>query len=44
LSGAKLNAADLRGADLSNAKLSDAKNVTPAQLDEACGKPEGLAL
>jgi pentapeptide repeat protein len=46
--GANLSGANLSGADLSRASLSDAKNVTPTQLDEACGNaetklPEGLS-
>jgi uncharacterized protein YjbI with pentapeptide repeats len=37
LSGADLTHANLSGADLSNANLSNVKNLTQAQLDEACG-------
>ena len=37
LSGADLTHANLSGADLSDANLSDVKNLTQAQLDEACG-------
>jgi uncharacterized protein YjbI with pentapeptide repeats len=49
LGDANLSGADLSGADLSRASLSDAKNVTPTQLDEACGNaetklPEGLTI
>src|SRR6476646_2146615 len=40
LTGANLSRADLLGADLSRkTDLSDAQNLTPAQLDAACGQP-----
>jgi uncharacterized protein YjbI with pentapeptide repeats len=49
LSGAGLSRATLSRAGLSGAGLSDVKNLTQAQLDQACGTdakklPEGLTL
>jgi uncharacterized protein YjbI with pentapeptide repeats len=42
LFGTNLNGADLNGADLSDVDLSDTINLTQAQLNQACGKPEAL--
>jgi uncharacterized protein YjbI with pentapeptide repeats len=42
LTGADLGFASLSGAYLTDADLTDAKNLTQAQLDQACGKPKAL--
>jgi uncharacterized protein YjbI with pentapeptide repeats len=49
LRGANLSSANLSGANLSGAKLSHSLNLTPKQLDKACGNsstklPDGLTL